>query len=240
MGCAEAVEFPLGAVGGGEPGLGGPARGRPVVRLGVQPRELVAGVWRVLEEANVPPWLFCQHGMLVMIARSSNLRSGLVKPVDRDGFFACLIAIADWVDAKGRAARPPEFLVRVMLARPSPSLPELETVVTVPTFGKSLEFISREGYFLDERVYYRNAAGLEVQPVRRRPSRADVAAGYALDSVIQTCSDGARHTETNLFTPASPSSRHGLRKAVWIGQARLSALSSHGRTCWAESWMWQA
>ena len=142
----------------------------PVVYTDEQPRIVLRHALRVMKEANDPPVIFRRAGHLV---RLIDVREGDVPhivPCTKRSLFRYFAEVADWKKRtiNGEApSSPPSRILDAILEDPDKGLLELDTVISVPVFGKDFDLIDSPGYHVDEQVYFHDTAGLRTSiPVR--------------------------------------------------------------------------
>ncbi len=132
----------------------------PVIDVSGQPRDVLREVWDVVFAVNSPPRFFQRGGVLVCLSAEDGCgglgvngqQDRVLQRVTKDALAGLLVEHADWV-RDGRNVLPPEFILRLMIAKPHPALPELEMVSSVPVLTATGRLISEPGYDPEGRVH---------------------------------------------------------------------------------------
>ena len=136
---------------------------RPVVYTDDQPREVLRNTLTVLGDCNDPPVMFRRGGQLVVLTFPGKGEAPQIALQSKRRLFKLLIEAADWRKRTTRGdapSSPPSRILDAILEEPGEGIPELETVTSVPMFGKDFEFIHRPGYHAAQRLYFHDADDL--------------------------------------------------------------------------------
>jgi hypothetical protein len=135
-----------------------------------------AAAWQVLEQANVPPWLFRRFGTLVTIERDEDDRP-IAKLLDVPRLAHQLASrayftVTRWVGdtPTEMPAPPPTVLVKDLLATPDPPAPVLLQIVGAPIVTPSGRLHDQPGYDPESRTLYVPAPGFVLPPVPPSPT----------------------------------------------------------------------
>lgn len=121
--------------------------------------------WAALQAANKTRPVLFRVGATI-----SRLESGALQLCTQDRLRYQLARVATWYHKKStRSSLPPLHVVRDMLARPDPPVPELERIVGAPVFAPDGTLLMTPGYHPAGRVYY-EPSGLEVAAISAAPS----------------------------------------------------------------------
>jgi hypothetical protein len=163
---------------GRDSGQGVPERALPVIQTDAQIREVADEAWQILLAVNGPPGIFRRNNALIRLVQNETGPPTL-EPVTRDALFTLLVNGADWLFGK-RNSRPPECLLRHMLAEPHPGFLELDAVITTPVLGRSGRLIAVPEYYPEDKILLCPSQDLDLQPARARPSAKDIEAARSL------------------------------------------------------------
>lgn len=162
-----------------------------------QAREILAQALAVVAEANArrlrqagAPGLdpgeapiFLRGGTMVRLHHLAPQPPKLVV-LDDAAVYGLLFREADWyaVVPGGQrvAAFPLSIIARDLRVFPPPFLPEVDAVVTTPTFGHSGNLLSTPGLHAEDRLWLALDGSLTVDTVPQRPTQEDVNAARAL------------------------------------------------------------
>lgn len=151
-------------------------------------RDVLGDAWIATSAANHPePTHFQRKGSIVRLTdRGDRLN---IEPMGVDDLYGFLAHNADWMrqtpDGDLIPTRPDKQVTRVMLARVRAILPELESVLTTPVFGKSANLLLSPGYHCHEAAYLDGTRMLEVPPVSSTPTTVQIQeAKLLLDDVL--------------------------------------------------------
>ncbi|MBF0095588.1 MAG: toprim domain-containing protein, partial [Alphaproteobacteria bacterium] len=145
--------------------------------------DLTDACWRVLHDANTPPWLFRCGARLSWVERDDD---GHPMPValTEDRVRHILARLVTWLKKAKTGdlvpAYPPAGALKDVLATPDPNVPVLAGVVAVPVFGGDGKLITTPGYHPSSRLLYEPPTGFTLPPVPASPSSAEIAAARSL------------------------------------------------------------
>ena len=145
-------------------------------------RDIIEDAWNTLTVVNQPPRYFRREGEIVRVAH--DLAGPKIERMGENAILGMLGRIADWVTVNGPEAsntNPPVLVARDMLAYIDPRLPRLQTVTTVPVFGKSGELLDQPGYHAGDRNWFEPGESLKNLPaVSREPTPQEIESAKAL------------------------------------------------------------
>ena len=127
--------------------------------------------------------LFVRAGTLVRMDRIGQKKTPILSTVGETSVFGYLLREADWVKATEAGPYPvfpPREVPRDLLAYPPPSLPEVESVITTPVFGRDGALLLTPGLHVAERLWLELDPSLEVRPIPEHPTREDIARARSL------------------------------------------------------------
>ncbi len=126
----------------------------PVVRTGIQLRELLEAATSVLVGANEPPVVYRRGGSLVRIQHPDDNSLPAIEPYTRRRLTSRLIGLADWHGERG-PSKPPHYIVGALLDDPpADAFPALEAVTAVPVFAPSYDLICDPGFDKRHTIYF--------------------------------------------------------------------------------------
>jgi hypothetical protein len=161
---------------------------RPIIDISDQDleRSSKAG-WKAVTRANDPPQLFVYSGLPTRIDRDETTGGPIPRQVDVNRLRNRLARVATFVrtTAKGDvvSARPPEAVVKDMLADAELPLPTLTTITEVPVFARDGTLPEKPGYHKAAQTYYAPGNGLVVPKIPEEPTPAEIAAARELIEV---------------------------------------------------------
>jgi hypothetical protein len=136
--------------------------------------------WKALIAANKPERLFRQGSELVRITACARALGHEQLTIDRLRYE--LLRVARWYkkkDGRRMDAHPPEAVVRDMLARPDPPLPELRRIARAPIFAGSGTILA-EGFDSLSGILCAPAPGFRLPSPKEWPLKADIQAARDL------------------------------------------------------------
>ncbi len=151
----------------------------PVVYTDEQPRIVLRHALRVMKVANAPPVIFRSAGRLVRLVDVRKGDAPHIVPCTKRSMFKYLAEVADWKKRTTNGetpSSPPSRILDAIIDDPDEGLPELNTVATVPVFGRNFDLIDCPGYHEDEQLYFHDAYGLRTSI----PVQLDVAGARRL------------------------------------------------------------
>ncbi|HPS02826.1 MAG TPA: hypothetical protein PLA90_14905, partial [Candidatus Sumerlaeota bacterium] len=136
---------------------------RPVIQVNKRQLEAICRdaveaivIWNQADDGSgiPPPYLFSRSGQLVRIVKKSS--GPAIEALNENAVYGLLARAANWVKLtnEGRVpCSPVRDAARDMLAFPSPRLPLIESISTIPLFARDGRFIAERGYDCEERLW---------------------------------------------------------------------------------------
>ncbi len=128
--------------------------------------------WDAVVKANSPPALFTHPTGIVRL--ENDQEKGLIPRTLRGDHLRYELARrANFYKRKEEAAiadLPPMWLVKDMLAEPTPPLPYLSRIVTYPIFTQGKTLHSRPGYLKTSQCFYQQIESLIIPDVPQKPT----------------------------------------------------------------------
>jgi hypothetical protein len=158
-----------------------PAAARPLIPISGNLAAMASAAWAALTAANEPPVLFCRGASVPVRFEDAGgtPRTRLLTP---DRMRHALARASRWErlehtrkGTRAVEALPPVAVVLDLLATPTPPLPALDRIVTVPTFTPTGRLRETPGYDSDGHTYYAPPAELIVPPIPAHPTPAGIA-----------------------------------------------------------------
>jgi hypothetical protein len=153
-----------------------------IVVNGRQLRDILWDAWQAVHAANgQKPVIFRRAGRLVRLLFAGGVPQ--MEFVDEAAMHGLLADSADWVRRTEEGdldVMPPHDAARVMVATTDTRLPQLEAVVTAPTFDEQMRLTSAPGYHLDAALWYHESPGFHVPAVPEMPTPEHVEQAKAL------------------------------------------------------------
>jgi putative DNA primase/helicase len=175
-----------GGKNGSTPHADGSAPGElPVIDIADQDlKRSSKACWDALERANNPPRLFVYAGIPTRIDHDEKTGAPKLQHLDVNRLRNHAARAATFVRTTARgeraSARPPEAVIKDMLAEPSFPLPRLEAVVEIPTFAENGRLSTGSGYHSASQTYYVPGNGLTIPSIPDAPSDYEIAAARTL------------------------------------------------------------
>ena len=165
---------------------------RPVIPISGDLVAMTSAAWDALLAANAPPVLFRRGaGLPVRLEHAAGVT--MTRLLNHDRMRHALARASRWerVEQTREGQRylevlPPVAVVADLLATPAPPLPELDRIVTVPTFTPSGRLRLTPGYDRDGCAYFAPPPDLTVPAIPEQPSASDLdgAARLLLDEYL--------------------------------------------------------
>lgn len=149
-----------------------------------QQRDIIEDTWKAILHRNRPePFLFQRGGNLIRLKKNHN--KIFIQPLGLNEIFGTLVREINWVkmvkdkitnEVQFRAITPNKNLLGGdLLAFTEPSLPQLDTVVSVATLGSNGKFVLKPGYHPSEKIFA-DPKGLFKITIPNSPSYKDAIA----------------------------------------------------------------
>lgn len=153
---------------------------REVVAKANERRIKVASVAR-FENDSAP--LFVRAGAMVRLDRIGKKKTPILSTIGETSMFGYLLREADWVKETEEGTYPvfpPKDVPRDLLAYPPPSVPEVESVITTPVFGRDGALLLSPGVHVADRLWLEADPSLNVGEIPESPTPEDVARARSL------------------------------------------------------------
>jgi hypothetical protein len=162
---------------------------KPKIKADIQNlSRITQETWEALKKANEPPELFKfgEHPHRLKQTEKGRLIAEFLTP---DRLRYELAERLDWyVEKRGNDkivtedadAKPPNDVVKNMLATPDPPLPSLKRIVQAPVFAADGTLLTAPGYHLNSGTYYDPVMGFSLPPVSEHPTDGEVEAARDL------------------------------------------------------------
>jgi len=143
---------------------------------------ITSQVWKALLKANDPAQFFRHGGRLSRIEHDDCGRP-IITELTCDRLRHEAAKFVRWFKLKKTlkekwveiAAKPPNDVIRNVLATPDPPLPVLTRIVAAPVFAPDGTLRMEPGYNAQARVYHAPSDGLQITAIPDKPSEEDVA-----------------------------------------------------------------
>jgi len=161
-----------------------------VVEEGHLPR-IATEVWQAIQNANdEAPSLFLYGGMPIRLKKNGNDRIS-IEPLNEAKLKYYLVRLIAWKKMRNGVfclTEPTSNVLRDILATPVEfmKLPVLERIVQTPVYTQNGMLISKEGYDVESKIYFKPRKGFVLPEVPSTPSRSDIqkAKDYILEELL--------------------------------------------------------
>jgi hypothetical protein len=163
--------------------------GRPRIQANRrQLRDVSSDAHVAVLTANAPPTLFQRGGLLTRLRRRAEGGAPYLEPVTDWALRGHLARVADWFkvrDAEGGTVEeddaPPLEVVKDLAHLPWwEGVPVIASVAESPIFDRAGRLVATPGFNDPSGIWYEPADGLEIAPLRERPTDMDVRAAKDL------------------------------------------------------------